>query len=186
MEIEFTLSRADYIDFQLFAATKSETIKKNKRKGRNRLPIIYLILGTILLTLTDKIFAIIFYLIGFLWYLLYPVMTKKIYVRHYEKYVDEYFKNRFDSMIKVKFSEDYDTIETVDFEGESRFKTSEIERIFEIKRFIYIKMNSGSHLIIPKYKIDKIDNLREELKKISQTKKFDIETESDLDFKIDK
>lgn len=186
MEIEYSLSRADYIDFQLFAATKSETIKKNKRKARNRLPIIYLILGTILLTLSDKAFAIIFYLIGVLWYLLYPVLTKKRYVKHYEKYVDENFKNRFDTLIKVKFLDDNNTIETVDFEGESKFKTSEIERIFEIRRFIYIKMNSGSHLIIPKYKIDKIDKLRDELKMISKSKTFDIETEFDLDFKIDK
>lgn len=186
MEIEYTLSRADYLEFQLFAATKSETIKKNKRKARNRLPIIYLILGTILLTLSDKIFAIFFYLIGVLWYLLYPVFTKKIYNKHFEKYVDENFKKRFNTRIKASFSDDYDTIETSDLDGESKFITSEIERIFEIKRFIYIKMNSGSYLIIPKYKIDMIDKLRDELKMISQSKNFEVVTELELDFKTNK
>ena len=92
MEIEFSLSRADFISFQLFAATKSVTITKSKRKARNRLPIVYLILGTILLTLEDKVYAIIFYLIGILWYLLYPTLTKKRYAKHYEKYVDENFE----------------------------------------------------------------------------------------------
>ncbi len=186
MEIEFSLSRADYIDFQLFAATKSEIIKKNKRKVRNRLPIIYLILGTILLILEDKAFSIIFYLIGVLWYLLYPTLTKKRYARHYEKYVDENFKNRFDTLINVKFPDNHELIETVDFEGESKFKTSEIEKIFEISRFIYIKMKSGSHFIIPKYKIENIDKLRQELILISKTKNFEIETDLEIDFNTDK
>jgi len=182
MEIEYSLSRADYLEFQLFAATKSETIKKNRRKARIRLPIIYLILGTILLTVSDKIFALIFYLIGILWYLLYPVLTKKRFGKYYAKYVDENFKKRFDTPIKVNISDNYETIETVDFEGESKFKTAGIEKIFEIKRFIYIKMNSGSHLIIPKYKIENIDKLKEELELISKSNTFEIETELDIDF----
>lgn len=182
MEIEFSLSRADFISFQLFAATKSVTITKSKRKARNRLPIVYLILGTILLTLEDKVYAIIFYLIGILWYLLYPTLTKKRYAKHYEKYVDENFKNRFDTLIKLNFSDNCELIETEDLEGESKIKTSEIERIFEINRFIYIKMKSGSHLIIPKYKIENVDNLREKLIMISKTKNFGIETDLEIDF----
>ena len=177
MEIEFTLSRADYIECQLFAITKSEIIKKNRKTARIRLPVIYLILGTILLLLADLVYAIIFYLLGVLWYLLYPTLTKKRYARHYEKYVDENFKNRFDTLIKVRFLDDYETIETVDFEGESKFKTSEIEKIIEIKRFIYIKMKSGSHFIIPKYKIENVKQLREELRMISKSKNFEIETD---------
>jgi Ca2+/Na+ antiporter len=186
MEIEFSLSRADYIDFQLFAATKSETIKKNKRKARNRLPIIYFILGTILLILADKVFSIIFYLIAVLWYLLYPTLTKKRYARHYEKYVDENFKNRYDTLIKVSLSDNYELIETFDFEGESKFKTSVIEKIFEIKRFIYIKMKSGSHFIIPKYKIENIEKFSQELIIISKTKNFEVETDLEIDFNTDK
>ena len=182
MNIEYSLSRADYISFQLFAATKSETIRKNKRKTRIRGPIIYLILGTILLTLEDKAFALIFYLIGILWYFLYPTLTKKIYAKHYKKYVDENFKNRFDTLIKVKLSSDSELIETIDFEGESKFKTSEIEKMFEIKRFIFIKMKSGSHFIIPKYKIENIDKLKEELIMISKAKNFEFETDLELDY----
>ncbi|GET23325.1 YcxB family protein [Prolixibacter denitrificans] len=182
MEIEYTLSRTDYIEFQLFAATKSETIRKSRRKARSRLPIIYLILGTILLVLADKVFSILFYLIGVLWYLLYPTLSKKRYLRYYEKYADENFKNRFDTLIKVSFPDDQELIETVDLEGESKFKTSQIEKIFEINRFFYIKMKSGSHLIIPKYKIENIDKLREELTMISETKNLKLETNLEIDF----
>ena len=146
------------------------------------MPIIYLILGTILLVLEDKLFAIIFYFIGVLWYLLYPIFSKKRYAKHYEKYVDENFKNRYDTLIKFKLSDNYELIETIDFEGESKFKTSEIEKIFEIKRFIYIKMKSGSHFIIPKYKIENIDELRQELIMVSKAKNFEIETDFETDY----
>lgn len=47
-------------------------------------------------------------------------------------------------------------------------------------------MNSGSYLIIPKYKIDRIDKLRDELKMISQSKNFEVVTELELDFKTNK
>lgn len=186
MELEFTLSRLDYLEFQLFASTKSETIKKNRKKARNRLPIIYLILGTILLTLSDKVFAIIFYLIGFLWYLLYPILSKKRYSKYYGKYVDENFKNRFNTLIKLRIEDNYETIETSDLEGETKLKISEIERVYEIKRFIYIKMKSGTYLIIPKYKIDNTENLRETLMLISKTRNFNFETDLELDYQLEK
>ena len=187
MDLEYSLSRADYISFQLFAATKSEMIRKKKRKVRITLPIIYLILGTILLTIEDQHFVIIYfviilYLIGILWYFLYPTLTKNRSTKHYKKYVDENFKNRFDTLIKVKISSDNELVETIDFQGESKFKASEIEKIFEIKRFIYIKMKSGSYFIIPKYKIQDIDKLKEELNVLSKTKNFEIETDLEIDF----
>ena len=183
MEVEYSLSRADYIDFQLFAATKSEIVRKNRKKARNRLPIIYLLLGTILLTIDDKIFAILFYSIGILWYILYPTLTKKRYTKQYEKYLDENFKNRYDTSIRVKLAENYELIETIDNEGESKFKTSEIEKIFEINRFFYIKMKSGTYLIIPKYKIENIEKLSYDLVMISKTMNFEIEKDLELDFK---
>ncbi len=186
MEIEYKLSKEDYIEFQLFASTKSETIKRSKKRARNRVPIIYIILGTILLLFADVVIAIGFYLIGILWYLFYPNLTKRRYIKHYTKYVDENFKNRFETNIKVNFPDNYELIETIDIEGESNFKTSEIEKIFEIKRYIYVKMKSGSHLIIPKYKIESIDSLRIELKNISELRGFGIETDLDLNFEIEK
>lgn len=186
MEIEYKLNRIDYIEFQLFASTKSETSKRSKKRARNRVPIIYMVLGTILLIFADMTIAIVFYLIGILWYLLYPNWIKRRYVKHYTKYVEENFKNRFETPIKVNFPENYELIETTDIEGESKFKTSEIEKIFDIKRFIYIKMNSGSYLIIPKYKIVNIDKLRAQLEIISELRNFNIETDFNLDFEIEK
>ncbi len=182
MNIEFTLSRADYIEFQLFAATKSEILKKTNKKARLRVPIIYMILGTMLLTLSDKMFAIIFYTVGILWFFFYPFFAKKRYAKHYEKFVDENFKNRFNTTIKINFIEDYESIECIDFEGESKTNTSKIEKIFEIKRFFYIKMHSGIHFIIPKYKIEHCDKLKEVLIKISKMKSIDYEANVDLDF----
>lgn len=181
MEINYALSRADYIDFQLYVALKSKQVQKNKRNSRIRLPIIYLICGTLLWFLNDVIFGVVFYLVGVLWYFLSPTITNWRYKRHYCRFVDEHFKNRFEKSIQLKISNDFEWIETNDFEGESNFKTSEIEKIVEIKRFIFIKSNSGSYLIIPKYKIENSEQFKQVLTTMATVKNLEIETEPKLD-----
>ncbi len=180
MELAYSLSRADYISFQLFAASQSNEVKKTKRKFRVRLPIIYLIVGAGLLAYGAMIMAVAFFVIAGLWYFLSPMYIKKHFEKAYVKYVDEYFKNRFDTPVKISLSSEM--IETEDFEGESKLKTSGIEKIVEIKRFFYLKMTSGIYLIIPKYKIENPDQLREELHSIGTMNNTDVETDLELDF----
>jgi hypothetical protein len=169
MKIDYNLERNDFIEYQLFAASKSENVKNNWQKSRIRVPIVYLILGLILFLFADKIFALIFIGIGAAWYFLYPYYMRKRYLKHFERYVDENLKNRFGKPVTLNFGEEF--IDTIDYMGESKLKINEITEVNEIRSYIFLKFSSGESLIIPKNIInqkneftDWILNLIEKLK----------------------
>jgi len=165
MKIEYTLDRVDLLEYQLFAASKSERIIKSRKKSRIRLPVVYFILGFLLFLFADLIFSLIFFGTGVAWYLLHPYFMKNRYIRHFEKYIDENYQNRFGKLVTLDFEEEY--IIATDYLGESKLKIKEITEINEIKDYIFLKLSSGESLIIPKNKINSLKELSSLLTKIS-------------------
>lgn len=164
MKIEYTLEKIDFLNYQLYAASQSERITKSRKKSRIRLPIIYFILGLLLFALADLIFAIVFIGVGVAWYFLHPYFMKRRYMRHFEKYIDENYHNRFDKTVTMEFDSEY--INTTDYLGESKLKIKEITEINEIQDYVFLKFSSGESLILPKDRIGNINELRIILTKI--------------------
>lgn len=164
MKIEYKLEKIDFLKYQLFAASKSERIIKSRKNSRIRLPIVYLLLGLLLFAFADLIFALIFIGIGVVWYLLHPYFMKKRYIRHFEKYIDENYQNRFSKTVTIDFEGEY--IISTDYLGESKLKIREIAEINEIKDYIFLKFSSGESLIIPKDRLENVNELNNILTKI--------------------
>jgi len=161
MKIEYTLEKVDFLKYQLYAASKSASIIKSRKKSRLLLPIVYFVLGVLLFVFADLIPALIFFGVGIAWYLIYPYYMKNRYIRHFEKYIDENYKNRFGKLVTLEFEGEY--IIAIDYIGESRLRIKEIAEINEIQDYIFLKFSSGESLILPK---DRIENTNELLTKI--------------------
>jgi hypothetical protein len=164
MRIEYTLNKVDFLEYQLFAASKSDRIIKSRKNSRIRLPIVYFILGLLLFILSDLIFALIFIGVGVAWYLLQPSFMKNRYIRHFEKYIDENYKNRLGKLVALVFEDEY--ILASDYIGEGKLKIKEIAEINEIKDYIFLKFTSGESLIVPKNRISNLNELNSVLSKI--------------------
>lgn len=176
MTIEYKIEKTDFSSHQLYTASKSEAIKYEIKKVRIRLPIVYLILGLLLFFFADIIFAIIFISIGIAWYIFSPYYLKNKYLRHYEKHIDENFKNRIGKTEQLSIRDDY--IESISHLGESKTKITEIEEVNEIKDYFFIKLSSGDSFILPKANINSFsDHI---LKMISE---FNIKHNVELDWK---
>jgi hypothetical protein len=85
-------------------------------------------------------------------------------MRHFEKYIDENYHNRFDKTVTMEFDSEY--INTTDYLGESKLKIKEITEINEIQDYVFLKFSSGESLILPKDRIGNINELRIILTKI--------------------
>lgn len=179
MKIEYKLDRNDFIEHQLFAASKSKIVIKNLKRSRVRLPIVYFILGLVLFVLADTIFALIFIGIGIAWYFIYPHYLKRKYIKLYEKYIDEHFKNRFGKQISLNFGEEF--IEIISYMGESKLKTNEITEVNENSNYFFINLSSGESLIIPKTVINQNNEFSEWI--VSLVKKLRINHNIDLNWK---
>lgn len=165
MTLEYTLEQPDFLEFQLFSASKSERILKSRRNSRIVLPIVYFILGTLLFVFADIVFGVVFIGIGLAWYYFHPNFTRKRYIRHFEKYLNENYRNRFGKPISLKFGEEF--IETADYLSESKMRIREVEEINEIKDYYFLKVSSGESLIIPKNRLNERSDFHQYISKLA-------------------
>jgi hypothetical protein len=179
MILKYSLTENDFLQQQLFAVSKSERIKKQRRKSWLINSFAILVLSFLFYDSGNKFLAYWFLAIGILFICLLPFYIKAHYKNHYKKFIAETYKNRFGIDSTIKFNDDF--IETFDTTSESKINLSEIDQIFETGEYIYLKIKSGGVLIIPKLKIENLVGLRETLLKIAD--KLNVKFVSELNWK---
>ena len=156
MKLEYSLTNEDFLEHQLYEASKSKRVKSKRFKTRIITPIIYLILGLVSFASGYKIlFPLIMFLFAILWYLFYPTRSRKIHIKHYNNHIKDTYKNRINKPIEIEFNKDYVYIE--DNGSESKIKTSELKSLIELKNHFLIKLKTDLSLIVPKREINNID-----------------------------
>jgi hypothetical protein len=90
---------------------------------------------------------------------------KSVYKKHYQKYIEDIYKNRFGEVSTISFNDK--SIDCLDRTGESKINYMEIEEIFETGDYFFLKMKSGVVLIIPKTKVENFEKVKVELKNLS-------------------
>ena len=165
MTISFQLNQEDFLQHQLFVATKSPALIKQRKKSWIFITLVlagfsvfFKVTGNVLLFYYCLFFAVITFLF-------YPLYLRRHYRKHYEKYIAEHYKNRFGNTVTIGFNET--NIETGDISGNSTIKHSEVESITEIRDYIFLKLKTIGYLVIPKGKIDDITTLKTTLTALS-------------------
>lgn len=151
MTIDYQIDENDFLTHQLFVASKSSRIRKKRQRNKIIFALIYTVFG-LLSFLQDKVsLAIFFFIIGLLWFFLYPLCEMRLYVRHYKSFINEKFKDRQGRIVTLEFANDY--IIARDCGSESKVMTTEFEEIYEIPTIILVRLRGGQSLIVPKHKI---------------------------------
>ena len=166
MKLNYKLFKKDFLEFQLYNSSTSKNSQKTRRKSRLMIPIIYIVLGTLLLILGKITFGIGLLILAVLWYLFYPMYSEKKYKKHFEKHIDENYSKTIDKEVEISFKADL--IEMKDQTSESKVKTSEIDKLIEL---------NDHTLIIPKRAISDNDKFK------SMIKNYNIDYLNQLDWK---
>jgi len=171
LSIQYPIDLNDHLNFQLYNASISESILKKRRKSRIRLPIIYLLLSMPIYFVGNNEFAAFFIIIAVAWYFIYPFYERKIYYKHYKKYVEENAATLVTENSKIEF--DDTEIKTYDELGNSSIKIHAISSIEETSEYYFIKIGTQQGLIIPKIKISNLSDLQDWLKQTQMKYHFD-------------
>lgn len=156
MKYEFELDKDDFLIHQLFFASKSKNIQEQRVKSYLIVAITF-IACTIFSYIKNSSASHFILLITLLIIFLYPILEKWRQKIHYKKYVDEVLKKRFNKKVQINITD----INIEEFEnfGYSVISLETIEEIIEIKNYIYLKVNNGTAIILPKNKIQNVKNL---------------------------
>jgi hypothetical protein len=180
MELKFSLNENDFLEHQLFLASKTDRIKKQRRKSWMLVSFIFFGLSLIFFQAKNMMMVYYFLVVGILSLIFYPIYQKNHYRKHYKKYIRDAYKNRFDQIATIKFEKDF--IETSDINSESRINYSAFEEIIEIENYFFLRLKTGESIIIPKkLKFENIIDLKSDLVRIFEN--YQIKIKEELNWK---
>lgn len=153
MTINYQLTNADFLEYQLYTSSKSELHKKRRFRSRIIIPILYLVLGIFFANQNGKFeIGIAFVLFGILWFVFYPMYSKWRYKNHFKKHVEENYKNRINKPVEIDFDEN--SVNAKDFTSESKINGTELKELIETHNHFFIKLTTDLSLIVPKHSIE--------------------------------
>lgn len=153
MNISYQLSNSDFLEYQLYASSKSELQKKKRFRSRIMIPIIYLLVAMYFAYKREEVgLGIAFLIFGILWFLFYPLYSKFRYKKHFQKHVEENYKNRTNKQVEINF--EGNSLNIKDFTSESRINGNELRELIETKNHFFIKLTTDLSLILPKHSIE--------------------------------
>jgi hypothetical protein len=167
MTLEYKIDEQDFLDFQLFTASKSDRINKKKRNGWILLTIGSIVVALYFYLNENVAMTIYFGLVAIACGLFYPKYFKWKYKKHYKTYIKENYSKRYGQIEALEINNDY--IFSKDKTGEGKINISEIERVDETDNHFFLKISTGLSLIIPKKELENVDELRENFKEIRLT-----------------
>ena len=158
MILDFELNEQDFLDFQLFTASQSKRINKQKRNNWILLTGGFGILSICFYSKDNIFLAVYFGIAAIMCGLWYPKYFVWRYKRHYKAFIKENYSYRFGERGHIEI--DNQVIVSKNKTGESTLNVSEIEKIDETEKHFFVKIKGGFTLIIPKHTIQNPDEVR--------------------------
>lgn len=161
MTLHYTIDENDFLTHQLYIASKSERIRKIRKRGKMTVSIAYALMALLFYIQEKTLLMIIFLIMALCWFIINPFFERKKYVRHYKKFIAECYKTRIGRMATLTINNE--GFVTKDDGGESKIIATETEEIVEIPSLFLIRLKTGQSLLIPKNKISNVDEVKETL-----------------------
>ncbi|UBB89989.1 YcxB family protein [Candidatus Kaistella beijingensis] len=178
MELNYSLDENDFLEYQLYTASKSKNIRNQRRRNLIIMIVIFLAFFISIYNST-KSFPIIPLLIYIALIIAYKIYETYRYKNHYKKFINENYKERFGLMCKLNFAENQ-IIEESKL-GESKINFESLTEINETKNYYFLKLLTSQSLIIPKKVIQNIQQFNSMLNEIKS--KYNLKENIDLDWK---
>jgi hypothetical protein len=165
MTFNYSLDKTDFLNYQLYTASKSKRIIRNRMRGKIVFPVVCSIIGIWFLFENHFSSAIFFFVMGSIWCIIFPILDGSRHVKHYSRFIEENYSEIFGSAIAFEISNEF--ILAKENGIESKIETKRILEINEISMNIFIRLMVGQSIILPKSKIDDVERLQIKLREIA-------------------
>jgi YcxB-like protein len=171
MRLYYKLYQEDYLQHQLYLASISKRIESKRKGNYFWVTLFFAVITVFAFVLQNNILAIISLIIAVITAVFYPIYERKHYKKNYLEFIKENYPNKQDENSYVEFKE-HELVIHHDY-SETTMDYSKIDRIVEIKDYIFVRIG-GTSLIIPNGRIENIDEVRNRLISLakSQSKEY--------------
>lgn len=165
MTLHYTLTEDDYLQHQLFIASKTRRIKVRRWQSWIIVVVALIVLTIFFIGTGNTVMAYSVGVFGIFTVVFYPFYLRDHYRRHYQKFISDTYKERFGEYSTIYFNEE--TLDTSDKTGEAKLNYAMFKEIVETKNHIFIRIKTGGSLIIPKSRVDNIEAVIPALKRLT-------------------
>jgi hypothetical protein len=152
MTLNYQLSAADFLVYQLYTASQSERVQKQRTRNKWLIALIFWVLGFTLLYQRSFVEGSLALAVSIAWYFLSPIWERRRYINHYRAHISSTYGERLGAPTSLQIERD--ELFAKDDGAETKVQTSEIEAITELPTVILLKLRTGASFIIPKKEID--------------------------------
>lgn len=164
MTLKYALLADDYLQYYLFAASQNKQVKKITNRTRLLLGVALLLTG-LATWQGNRIVSVVVLVAALPAYFLFPFSMKRRYKRIYQRIIAEKHKDEDAEVNTVVIDDNH--ITTFDSGNNFSFDITQLKEITEVGNYIYLRMKSGTAIIIPVQKVEQLTELRTELKAIA-------------------
>ena len=177
IDIKYKLTEVDYLQLNLYYFDVEGSLRKNSRKIIFLFLIIIAVLIIFSIYKNENLYAITLGLVAFFILIFHKRNMKKKFEKMFKKNIQQY-KNRFDKIVELKFTEN--EIEVKSVAGNTQFYKSQIKAIIKTKEYFFIRLQPEA-IIIPKRELENVDKVEEYLFSLSENSK--VEFKNDYEWK---
>jgi len=184
METKFRRDLEDYLAYNLYHASTNATEKAKLRKSLiYYVVLLVLFFGTIAYSINSDYHSLHIYIpfavIVTILALLYPRYLRRHYKKSLSKQCKDTYKNNIGKEITLRINDD--SIQTKSEDEEVTISISQLTEIGETGQYYFLKLLSGTAIIVPKDKLKNLDEFKITINEIA--KKMNIEHKINLDWK---
>ncbi|TDQ10997.1 hypothetical protein [Pedobacter metabolipauper] len=180
MKLEVTLNEEDLLNQSLFAASKSEQLKKKRRESLVFVFGCFVVISVLSTFKKDSSMPWWgFILIGLGFVGLYALYQPSLYKRHYRKTIAEIYKNRIGKVDQIEFGNN--KMFHQDYIGESTVGLEHLEHVYEIGAYFFLRFKTDETVVLPKAQIP-VEDFRIVLNQIIN--KYQLPFTQELDWKF--
>ena len=172
-QFNYHLNSEDYLTFQLYTASHSKVVAKKRKSEWMLLWFLPLVFGLYFLTSNEYLLASYFFVVAVITYLFYSQYFKWRYKKRHLKFILTNYQEHFGAEEELTFNVDHLYLKNKTGEGKVLLDT--VLSAVEIPSHLFIKLNTGTSIILPRKEVD-IDAVKSELMKL------EVEIEEELDW----
>ncbi|MDR0830864.1 MAG: YcxB family protein [Prevotellaceae bacterium] len=181
IETTYSLDEEDYLEYYLYDVSSARRKKKQSKYSFVwEETVFFLLCCLIIYRATDNI-VLLYWLLAatILVVFILPFFANWSEKKYFKKFINKNLKSNFGQIINVIFTDE--SIETIDYSGESRINISQVREVNEIGRYYFLPLLAGTTFIIPKEKLTNPLEIENAIKYI--VSKLGIEHNINLDWK---
>jgi hypothetical protein len=151
MKLELSLSKNDYLYYQLYKSSKRRSTKIQRIMNTAIVSGMVFLFGLYTYFRTKGLFILIFSsIITLIIAFVYPLYLRFLYKRHFSKFIDETYKDVIGKTSLLEIIEGFIVLKENGSESEVKLEVKEIREIVEIQTNYFIATGEISSIIMPK------------------------------------